>query len=109
MTTVLAMLYINTDKTDFKCLTIGAQLFQVGFPSMILASYIAEHGWLTSDTSLQSKRDKNNCSKYSFVETSSMNEDKITVVFLQAQRKFSKMRPKVQQILTPVCAAIAQR
>ena len=47
MTTVLAMLYINTDKTDFKCLTIGAQLFQVGFPSMILASYIAEHGHFT--------------------------------------------------------------
>ena len=65
--------------------------------------------WLTSVTSLQSKRDKNNCSKYSFVQTSSMNEDKITVVFLQAQRTFSKMRPKVQQILMPVCAAIAQR
>ena len=41
--------------------------------------------WLTSVTSLQSKRGKNNCSKYSFVQTSSMNEDKITVVFLQAQ------------------------
>ena len=26
--------------------------------------------------SLQSKRDKNNCSKFSFVQTSSMNEDK---------------------------------
>ena len=38
-----------------------------------------------------------------------MDEDKITVVFLQAQWKFSKMRPKVQQILMPVCAAIAQR
>ena len=65
--------------------------------------------WLTSVTSLQSKRDKNNCSKYSFVQPSSMNKDKITVVFLQAQWKFSKMRPKVQQIVMPVCAMITQR
>ena len=65
--------------------------------------------WLTSVTSLQSKWDKNNCSKYSFVQTSSVNEDKITVRFLQAQWKFSKMWPKVQQIIMPVCAAIAQR
>ena len=41
--------------------------------------------WLTSVTRLQSKRDKNNCSKSSFVQTSSMNEDKITVLFIQAQ------------------------
>ena len=33
--------------------------------------------WLSSVTGLQSKRDKNNCSKSSFVQTSSMNEDKI--------------------------------
>ena len=33
--------------------------------------------WLSSVTGLQSKRNKNNCSKSSFVQTSSMNEDKI--------------------------------
>ena len=41
--------------------------------------------WLTSVTRLQSKWDKNNCSKSSFVQTSSMNEDKITVLFIWAQ------------------------
>ena len=33
--------------------------------------------WLSSVTGLQSKRDKNNCSMSSFVQTLSMNEDKI--------------------------------
>ena len=38
--------------------------------------------WLSSVTGLQSKRDKNNCSKSSFVQTSSMSEGKF---FIQAQ------------------------
>ena len=38
---------------------------------------LKHYSWLSSVTSLQSKRDKNNCSKSSFVQTSSMNEDKI--------------------------------
>ena len=33
--------------------------------------------WLSFVTGLQSKRGKNNCSKSSFVQTLSMNEDKI--------------------------------
>ena len=33
--------------------------------------------WLSSVTGFQSKWDKNNCSKSSIVQTSSMNEDKI--------------------------------
>ena len=33
--------------------------------------------WLSSVTGLQSKRDKNNCSKSSFVQTSSMNKGKM--------------------------------
>ena len=39
--------------------------------------------WLTSVTSLQSKRDQ----KSSFIQTSSMNEEKITVLFIRAQWK----------------------
>ena len=65
--------------------------------------------WLTSVTSLQSKWDKNKCSKSSFVQTLSMNEDKITALFIQAQWKISKKWPKLQQILMPVCGSIAQR
>ena len=34
-------------------------------------------GWLSSVTGFQFKRDKNNYSKSNFVQTSSMNEDKI--------------------------------
>ena len=51
----------NKNINNFICFPARAQAFS----------------WLSSVTGLQSKRDKNNCSKSSFVQTSSMNEDKI--------------------------------
>ena len=51
----------NKNITNFICFPARAQAFS----------------WLSSVTGLQSKRDKNNCPKSSFVQTSSMNEDKI--------------------------------
>ena len=45
--------------------------------------------WLSSVTGLQSKRGKNNCSKSSYVQTSSMNEDKI---FIQARWKSLRLK-----------------
>ena len=51
----------NKNINNFICFPARAQAFS----------------WLSSVTGLQSYRDKNNCSKSSFVQTSSMNEDKI--------------------------------
>ena len=50
----------NKNINNFNCFPARAQAFS----------------WLSSVTGLQSKRDKNNCSKSSFVQTSSMNEGK---------------------------------
>ena len=51
----------NRNINNFICFPARAQAFN----------------WLSSVTGLQSKRDKNSCSKSSFVQTSSMNEEKI--------------------------------
>ena len=51
----------NKNINNFICFPVRAQAFS----------------WLSSVTGLQSKRDKKNCSKPSFVQTSSMSEDKI--------------------------------
>ena len=50
----------NKNINNFICFPARAQAFS----------------WLSSVTGLQSHRDKNNCSKSSFVQTSSMNEGK---------------------------------
>ena len=70
--------------------------------------------WLSSVTGLQSYRDKNDCSKSSFVQTSSMRKTKF---FTQAKWKslwlkqqFMKSGQKCNCIeVMPVCALIAQR
>ena len=51
----------NKNTNNYICFPAGVQAFS----------------WLSSVTGLQSKRHKNNCSKSSFLQTSSMNEDKI--------------------------------
>ena len=75
----------NKKRNNFICFPARAQAFS----------------WLSSVTGLQSKRDNTNCSKSSFVQTSSiLNEDKI--FHTDSMKKFVvettiyKKRPKVQ-------------
>ena len=71
-------------KHNFVCFPARAQAFN----------------WLSYVTGLQSKRDKNNCSKSSFVQTSSMNEDKIfytgSMKKLVVETTIHEKCPKVQ-------------
>ena len=84
----------NKNINNFICFPARAQAFS----------------WLSSVTGFQSKRDKINCSKSSFVQTSSMNEDKIfhtgSMKKLVVEGTIYEKWPKVQLNVCNACLCL---